>query len=180
MPSDVGISAYPMENILRDVAGELLADYLRRQVMPGIGDLAWARLIGRAQEVNRHDLIPKIVNDGVPTTAALSGLVSQAIKLRAELIDHCRQAPVPTIEAYEAVCATLERTKRAAAEDASRAGREALDAFRDEHHRPNDRAPGYCICGDIWETTGYPLDPGSGCEEYQSITEYSWKPGEGQ
>ncbi|MFI1194027.1 hypothetical protein ACH4T9_12330 [Micromonospora sp. NPDC020750] len=68
----------------------------------------------------------------------------------------------------EAITATTELANARAEVDRLRAaerhqGRAALTEYRDANHRHNDRAPGWCICGDDWDDEG--------CTEYIGLTE---------
>jgi hypothetical protein len=102
-------SEYPEENIVRDVAGYLLADHLRRMITTELPQQAAALLITRAGEVRRTDLVAAMVHGATLDLAVrqrLLVLLEQALpELREQLLAYCHDGPVPTPEAYTAASA---------------------------------------------------------------------------
>jgi len=92
-------------------------------------------------------------------------LIAEVDRLRTEL-DHTR---VERDELWDRVDG--EAWDRLRAENA-KAGRQALLDYRDANHRHNDRAPGWCICGEEWDA-----DADLRCAEYEGLTEAAGIPG---
>lgn len=156
----------PLENIVRDVAGTLLSEHLSLMVRYRLPGHSRALLVTRAAQVGAAGLVQQLLGDA---PAGWCDNVMYELRRRVqlvhdELVTYCEQGPVPSREKYEAATAALEQANRSA-DDAARA---TILAYRDERHRENTQAKGYCICRDSWSDAG--------CDEYVSLTMYRSEP----
>ena len=104
------VSAYPAENIARDVAGQLAVHHLRTApylTNPNVD--ARAALTRRCTEVRRGDLANSLygAGDTAPGQQLVEALKAAYPALLEELEQHARFGPQPTPDAYEKVCAAL-------------------------------------------------------------------------
>jgi len=111
------VSAYPVENIARDVAGRLVVQHLR--TAPPLTDPdagARAALTRRCSEVRRDDLANSLygVGDTTPGQQLVEALKAAYPELLEELERHARFGPRPNPDAYEKVCAALAKQRERA------------------------------------------------------------------